>query len=99
MSIIAMQAANQPSCTPIPTATSCSAAAPRVRAGLVYALNNLGNQWSGTSSRPRQNQEFKPTVWDGHEAAHPDQRTTDAEGNSEFPAPPRGYCVYAPVPD
>ena len=23
----------------------------------------------------------------------------DAEGNAEFPAPPRGYCVYAPISD
>ncbi len=30
-------------------------------------------------------------------SAHPDERTTDAEGNSEFPAPPRGYAIYAPV--
>jgi CheY-like chemotaxis protein len=36
-------------------------------------------------------------AWDGHDTAHPDERTTDAEGNAEFPAPPRGYCVYAPV--
>jgi alpha-amylase len=28
---------------------------------------------------------------------HPDERTTDGEGNSEFPAPPRGYCVYVPA--
>jgi alpha-amylase len=43
------------------------------------------------------NQKFKPVAWDGKDDAHPDERTTDAEGNSEFPAPPRGYCVYAPV--
>jgi alpha-amylase len=34
---------------------------------------------------------------DGHDTAHPDERTTNAEGNAEFPAPPRVYCAYAPV--
>lgn len=66
--------------------------------GLVYVLNNLGNQWSGRSVKTRwPNQKFKPVAWDGYQAPQPEERTTDAEGNSEFPAPPRGYCVYAPV--
>lgn len=66
--------------------------------GLVYVLNNLGNQWSGTSVKTKWNhQRFKPVAWDGHDSAHPDERTTDGDGNSEFPAPPRGYCVYAPI--
>jgi alpha-amylase len=66
--------------------------------GLIYVLNNLGNQWSGTSVKTKwSNQKFTPVAWDGHDAAHPDERTTDGEGNAEFPAPPRGYCVYAPV--
>lgn len=66
--------------------------------GLIYVLNNLGNQWSGTSVKTKwPNTKFKPVAWDGKDEAHPDERTTDAEGNSEFPAPPRGYCVYAPV--
>jgi alpha-amylase len=38
--------------------------------GLVYVLNNLGNQWSGTSVRT--NQKFRPVAWDGHDTAHPD---------------------------
>ena len=68
------------------------------QSGLVYVLNNLGDKWSGTSVKTRwTNQKFKPVAWDGHHTAHPDDRTTDAEGNSEFPAPPRGYCVYVPV--
>jgi alpha-amylase len=66
--------------------------------GLVYVLNNLGDKWSGTSVQTKwKNQKFAPVAWDGHDIAHPDERTTDAEGNAEFPAPPRGYCVYAPV--
>ncbi len=68
------------------------------QSGLVYVLNNLGNQWSGTSVKTKwTNQRFKPVAWGGHDTAHPDERETDAEGNAEFPAPPRGYCVYAPV--
>jgi alpha-amylase len=43
------------------------------------------------------NQKFKPVAWDGHDLAHPDERISDGEGNAEFPAPPRGYAVYAPV--
>jgi alpha-amylase len=66
--------------------------------GLIYVLNNLGDKWSGTSVKTKwANQKFKPVAWDGHDIAHPDERTTDGDGNAEFPAPPRGYCVYAPV--
>lgn len=68
------------------------------QSGLVYVLNNLGNQWSGTSVKTRwPNQRFVPIAWDGHDEAHPDERMTDSEGNAEFPAPPRGYCIYVPV--
>jgi alpha-amylase len=67
--------------------------------GLVYVLNNLGDRWSGTSVKTKwQNQRFVPVAWDGHDEAMPEERTTDAEGSAEFPAPPRGYCVYAPIP-
>ena len=66
--------------------------------GLIYVLNNLGDKWSGTSVKTRwPNQKFAPVAWDGHDGAHPDERTTDADGKAEFPAPPRGYCIYIPV--
>ncbi len=66
--------------------------------GLVYVLNNLGNQWSGTSVKTKwTNTRMVPIAWDGHDEAHPDERMTDAEGMCEFPAPPRGYCIYVPV--
>jgi alpha-amylase len=66
--------------------------------GLIYVLNNLGNQWSGTSVKTQwKNQKFAPIAWDGHDTAHPNERTTDADGNAEFPAPPRGFAIYAPV--
>jgi alpha-amylase len=68
------------------------------RPGCIYVLNNLGDKWSGTSVKTRWvNQKFKPVAWDGHDTAHPDERTTDKDGNAEFPAPPRGFAVYAPV--
>jgi alpha-amylase len=66
--------------------------------GLVYVLNNLGDRWSGTVVKTKWcNQRFVPLAWDGRDQAHPDERTTDAEGNAEFPAPPRGYCIYVPA--
>ena len=66
--------------------------------GLVYVLNNLGDQWSGTSVKTQwANQRFVPIAWDGHDGAHPDERTSDGEGTCEFPAPPRGYCIYVPI--
>ena len=68
--------------------------------GLIYVLNNLGDKWSGTVVQTKwQNQKFRPIAWDGHDTAHPDERTTDGEGKSEFPAPPRGFAVYVPVFD
>jgi len=68
------------------------------QSGLIYVLNNLGDKWSGTTVKTRwKNQKFVPVAWDGHDTAAPNERTTNAEGNSEFPAPPRGYVVYAPA--
>jgi alpha-amylase len=66
--------------------------------GCIYVLNILGDKWSGTSVKTKwQNQKFTPVAWDGHDIPHPDERTTDGEGNAEFPAPPRGYAVYTPI--
>ena len=70
--------------------------------GLLYVLNNMGDRWSGTSVKTMwTNTRMIPIAWDGHgvqgEVQHPDERMTDAEGNCEFPAPPRGYCIYVPV--
>ncbi len=68
------------------------------QSGLVYVLNNLGDQWSGTTVTTQwRNQRFVPIAWDGHDSAHPDERMTDDEGKCEFPAPPRGYAIYIPV--
>ena len=69
--------------------------------GLVYVLNNLGDKWSGTEVTTKwPNQKFVPIAWDGHLEGSdivPNERTTDAEGKAEFPAPPRGYCIYVPA--
>jgi hypothetical protein len=47
--------------------------------GLIYVLNNLGDQWSGTQVKTKwANQKFVPIAWDGHDKAWPDARTTDA---------------------
>jgi alpha-amylase len=68
------------------------------QAGLIYVLNNLGDRWSGTQVKTKwPNQRFVPIAWDGHDGSSPDERTTDAEGKAEFPAPPRGYAVYVPT--
>jgi alpha-amylase len=62
--------------------------------------DNLIPRGSGTSINTKwANQKFGPMAWDGKDDAHPDGRIADAEANPEFPAPPRGYCVYAPVND
>lgn len=52
-------------------------------------MNHLSDKWSGTSVKTQwSNQKFIPIAWDGQDAAHPEERTTDADGNAEFPAPP-----------
>ena len=68
------------------------------QSGLIYVLNNLGDKWSGATVKTNwKNQKFVPVAWDGQDTAAPSERTTNAEGSSEFPAPPRGYVVYAPA--
>jgi len=68
------------------------------QSGLIYVLNNLGDKWSGTTVKTKwKNQRFVPVAWDVRDAAVPNERTTNGEGSSEFPAPPRGYVAYAPA--
>ena len=62
------------------------------KSGLIYVLNNLGDKWSGATVKTKwKNQKFVPVAWDGHDTAAPNERTTNTDGSSEFPAPPRGY--------
>ncbi|MDR3735164.1 MAG: DUF1939 domain-containing protein [Acidobacteriaceae bacterium] len=66
--------------------------------GLVYVLNSRSDEWQGATVQTQwKNTKFKPIAWDGHDEKQPEERTTNAEGQAEFPAPPRGYCVYVPV--
>jgi len=68
------------------------------QSGVIWVLNNLGDKWSGATVKTQwKNQKFVSVAWDGHDAAAPNERTTNAEGGSEFPAPPRGYVVHAPA--
>jgi len=53
--------------------------------------------WDASVKTRWPNQKFAPIAWDGHDETHPNERTTDGEGNAEFPAPPRGYAIYVPV--
>ena len=86
MRTISMPVATRRSFMPILTCTSCSGldqGRQRRSAGVIYVLNNLGDKWSGTSVKTKwPNQKFEPMAWDGHDTAHPDERTTDEEGNS-----------------
>lgn len=65
--------------------------------GLVFVLNNRGDQWSGTTVQTRwSNTRFVPVAWDGYDASAPQSKQTDWTGASDFWAAPRGYAVYAP---
>ena len=70
--------------------------------GLLYVLNNMGDQWSGTSVKTCwTNTRMVPIAWDGHDGAHPDERMTDAEGCCEFPPRPAATastCRSQPTP-
>jgi alpha-amylase len=67
--------------------------------GLVYVLNNQGDTWHGTSVHTNwQNTNFVPVAWWGsNDRYRPYNQQTDADGNGEFYAAPRGFVVYAPV--
>jgi len=66
--------------------------------GLIYVLNNAGN-WSGKWVQTQwKNRAFKTSAWWSSSANDaPQQKQTNADGWSDFWAPPRGYTVYVPV--
>jgi alpha-amylase len=70
----------------------------QVQKGLVYVLNNLGS-WNGATVQTQwSNTNFTPLAWRGHNNADtPEAKQTDAIGNGDFWAPPRGYAVYVPA--
>ena len=65
--------------------------------GLVYVLNNT-SAWNGTRVQCQwANKTFTPLAWRGHDNVDvPQGKWTDAYGNTDFWAPPRGYAVYVP---
>jgi alpha-amylase len=65
--------------------------------GLVYVLNNRGDQWSGARVTTRwPDTHFVPVAWDGYDQSSPEPKLTDGGGAADFWAAPRGYAVYAP---
>jgi len=66
--------------------------------GLIYVLNNTG-AWSGTWVQTQwKNRSFDTGAWWSSSTTDaPQQKQTNADGWSDFWAPPRGYTVYVPV--
>jgi alpha-amylase len=67
------------------------------KAGLIYVLNNRGDDWHGTGVNTQwQNAAFEPVAWCGkNDRSRPNDQSTDSDGRGEFFAPARGYSVYA----
>jgi alpha-amylase len=65
--------------------------------GLVYVLNNHGDNWRGGLVNSRwPNTIFEPIAWwSKFDMARPIDQTTDRDGRAHFYAAPRGYAVYA----
>jgi alpha-amylase len=65
--------------------------------GLVYVLNNRGDNWNGRLVTTKFiNRTLQPVAWwSKTDMARPIDQTTDLDGRVQFYAPPRGYAVYA----
>jgi alpha-amylase len=65
--------------------------------GLVYVLNNRGDNWNGRLVTTKwTNASFAPVAWwSRRDMARPIDQRTDRDGRAQFYAPPRGYAVYA----
>lgn len=65
--------------------------------GLVYVLNNRGDNWNGRMVTTKfHNASFQPVAWwSKTDMARPINQPTDRDGRAQFYAPPRGYAVYA----
>jgi alpha-amylase len=65
--------------------------------GLVYVLNNRGDNWNGRLVTTKFiNRSLQPVAWwSKTDLARPIDQTTDFDGRAQFYAPPRGYAVYA----
>ena len=64
--------------------------------GLVYVLNNSGDDWRGAWVNTRwQNASFGPAAWWGKkDLSRPIDQVTGPDGRGQFFAPARGYAVY-----
>lgn len=65
--------------------------------GLVYVLNNRGDNWNGRLVTTKwTNASFAPVAWwSKSDMTRPINQSTDRDGRAQFYAPPRGYAVYA----
>jgi alpha-amylase len=65
--------------------------------GLIYVLNNRGDDWRGTWVNTQwQNTTFEPVAWWGkNDRSRPVNQSTGSDGRAPFFAPARGYAVYA----
>jgi len=66
--------------------------------GLVYVLNNRGDNWQGQWVNTRwRNTELVPVAWwSKADMAQPITQLTDVDGRTQLFAGPRGYAIYAP---
>ncbi len=65
--------------------------------GLVYVLNNRGDNWNGRLVTTKwTNASFHPVAWwSKSDLSRPINQSTDRDGRAQFYAPPRGFAVYA----
>jgi alpha-amylase len=68
-----------------------------VRPGLIYVLNNQGDNWRGEWVTTKwTNASFQPVAWWGkNDHSRPADQSTGPDGRGQFFAPARGYAVYA----
>jgi len=76
--------------------TSPSLSAGGDKPGLIYVLNNSGNDWRGAWVNTQwQNASFGPVAWWGKkDISRPIDQSTGSDGRGQFFAPARGYAVY-----
>ncbi len=65
--------------------------------GLIYVLNNQGDNWHGEWVNTKwTNASFRPVAWWGKsDLSRPIDQSTGPDGRGQFFAPARGYAVYA----
>ena len=65
--------------------------------GLIYVLNNRGEDWRGEWVTTKwNNASFYPVAWwSKNDLARPTDQSTSTDGRGQFFSGPRGYAVYA----